>query len=167
MKPRDFRDWRKTLKLSQKEAADALGLKRRVVQYYEKGERNGEEVKIPRTVQLACWAVWKGHTGNWDGPSLAEHGSEGNKKRKKKKDGKKRDKERDLQIAMAANGAEMAVAAEEPVRKSKVKHKDKSGKKTRAPEEAVLDGARRRKARQGSGQLKRRKGQGGGKAAAE
>src|SRR4051812_25955547 len=39
MKGHDFRRWRKGLELSQKEAADALGLKRRVVQYYEKGER--------------------------------------------------------------------------------------------------------------------------------
>ena len=37
MKPGDFKRWRKSLKLSQKEAAHALGLKRRVVQYYEKG----------------------------------------------------------------------------------------------------------------------------------
>ncbi len=60
MRPSEFRRWRKSLKLSQKEAAHALGLKRRVVQYYEKGERDGELVKIPKTVRLACFAIAKG-----------------------------------------------------------------------------------------------------------
>ncbi len=53
----DFKRWRKSLKLSQKEAAEALGLKRRVVQYYEKGNRDGKEVVIPKTVRLACYAL--------------------------------------------------------------------------------------------------------------
>lgn len=48
------------MKLSQKEAADILGLKRRVVQYYEKGERDGEPVKIPKSVRLACYALAQG-----------------------------------------------------------------------------------------------------------
>jgi predicted transcriptional regulator len=39
MKPKDFKRWRKTLGLSQKAAAEALGLKRRVVQYYSVGWR--------------------------------------------------------------------------------------------------------------------------------
>jgi hypothetical protein len=43
--------------MSQKEAAEALGLKRRVVQYYEKGERDGEPVKIAKAIRLACWAL--------------------------------------------------------------------------------------------------------------
>jgi transcriptional regulator with XRE-family HTH domain len=60
VRPSEFKRWRKGLKLSQKEAAHALGLKRRVVQYYEKGERDGEPVKIPKTVRLACYALWKG-----------------------------------------------------------------------------------------------------------
>ena len=60
LRPSEFKKWRKSLKLSQKEAAEALGLKRRVVQYYEKGERDGEPVKIPKTVRLACYAVAKG-----------------------------------------------------------------------------------------------------------
>lgn len=46
--------------LSQKEAASALGLKRRVVQYYEKGERNGEKVEVPKSVRLACFALASG-----------------------------------------------------------------------------------------------------------
>ena len=60
MRPGDFKRWRKRLKLSQKEAADVLGLKRRVVQYYEKGERDGEPVDIPKSVRLACYAIAQG-----------------------------------------------------------------------------------------------------------
>ena len=60
MQPDAFRGWRKALGLSQKEAAEALGLKRRVVQYYEKGERDGEPVTIPKTVRLACFALSEG-----------------------------------------------------------------------------------------------------------
>ncbi len=67
MKPVDFKRWRKTLKLSQKEAAEALGLKRRVVQYYEKGERDGEKVQIPKYIRLACSAIASGVT-DYDGP---------------------------------------------------------------------------------------------------
>ena len=60
MQPKAFRRWRKSLGLSQKEAAAALGLKRRVVQYYEKGEREGEPIEIPKSVRLACYAVSAG-----------------------------------------------------------------------------------------------------------
>ncbi len=60
MQPDAFRGWRKALGLSQKEAAEALGLKRRVVQYYEKGERDGGPVTIPKTVRLACFALSAG-----------------------------------------------------------------------------------------------------------
>jgi len=56
----DFRKWRKSLTLSQKDAAHLLGLKRRMIQYYEKGERDGEKVKIPRAVRLACFAISNG-----------------------------------------------------------------------------------------------------------
>lgn len=70
MSPEEFRRWRKTLKLSQKDAADALGLKRRVVQYYEKGERDGERVKIPLYVRLACFALAQGVT-DYKGPNAA------------------------------------------------------------------------------------------------
>lgn len=60
MTPDNFRCWRKSLKLSQKEAAAALGLKRRMLQYYEKGERDGDPVLIPKTVRLACYALADG-----------------------------------------------------------------------------------------------------------
>jgi predicted transcriptional regulator len=56
----DFKSWRRSLSLSQKEPAEALGLKRRIVQYYEKGERNGEAVAVPKSVRLACFAISEG-----------------------------------------------------------------------------------------------------------
>lgn len=67
MDPGDFKKWRKGLKLSQKEAAHALGLKRRMIQYYEKGEREGEKVEIPLSVRLACFALIEG-VADYHGP---------------------------------------------------------------------------------------------------
>jgi len=71
VKPADFKCWRKWMGLSQKEAAEALGLKRRVVQYYEKGERDGETVKIPLSVRLACKALADG-VEDYHGPCEIE-----------------------------------------------------------------------------------------------
>ncbi|MBK1664021.1 XRE family transcriptional regulator [Rhodospirillum rubrum] len=71
MTPADFKHWRKLLGLSQKEAAEALGLKRRVVQYYEKGERDGDEVSVPKIVRLACWALQSG-ISDYRGPIAAQ-----------------------------------------------------------------------------------------------
>jgi transcriptional regulator with XRE-family HTH domain len=85
MRPQDFKRWRKALSFSQKEAAEALGLKRRVVQYYEKGERSGAKVKIPKTVRLACAALSHG-LADYQGPE--KPGSA--KAEKRKPDGKKR-----------------------------------------------------------------------------
>jgi len=68
MPPAAFKRWRKGLGLSQKEAADALGLKRRAVQYYEKGERDGDAVEIPKTVRLACYALSQ-HCEDYAGPA--------------------------------------------------------------------------------------------------
>ena len=84
MKGHDFKRWRKSLDMSQKHAADALGLKRRVVQYYEKGERDGEPVKIPRVVRLACYAILIGVEDY--------HGPEKEKKEKKAKREKQKSK---------------------------------------------------------------------------
>ena len=61
-----FRSWRKRHKLSQKDAAKALGLKPRIIQYYEKGERDGKKVEIPLSVRLACYAIETG-IGDFDG----------------------------------------------------------------------------------------------------
>ena len=60
MTPEAFRAWRKRLGLKQKDAADLLGLKKRVIQYYEKGSRDGKKVEIPMTVRLACYALCSG-----------------------------------------------------------------------------------------------------------
>lgn len=60
MTSEQFRAWRKTLGLKQKEAADQLGLKKRMIQYYETGTRDGKSVKIPKTVRLACYALSQG-----------------------------------------------------------------------------------------------------------
>ena len=60
MAPESFKAWRKSLGLSQKQAAEALGLKRRIVQYYEKGQRDGERVEVPKAVRLACYAIVQG-----------------------------------------------------------------------------------------------------------
>lgn len=74
MTPKAFKHWRKgVMRMSQKEAAEALGLKRRVVQYYEKGERDGEPLAIPKAVRLACFALAEGVT-DYHGP---ETGAEG------------------------------------------------------------------------------------------
>lgn len=94
MKGHDFKRWRKSLEYSQKEAAEMLGLKRRVVQYYEKGERNGDPVKIPRTVRLACYSIATGVT-DYHGPDREKKkdkdGDDARDARKKSK--KKRDKD--------------------------------------------------------------------------
>ena len=57
MKPSEFKAWRKDCKLTQEQAAKKLGLKKRTIQYYEKGKRDGKEFKIPKTTELACYAV--------------------------------------------------------------------------------------------------------------
>ncbi|MEL7028225.1 MAG: helix-turn-helix transcriptional regulator [Pseudomonadota bacterium] len=68
MEPSDFKRWRKSMGLSQKDAAQVLGLKRRMIQYYEKGERNGEPVSVPLSVRLACYAISEG-VADYHGPT--------------------------------------------------------------------------------------------------
>lgn len=60
MTPTAFKAWRKSLGLSQKGAAEALGVSKSSVELYEAGVRRGDDprpVEIPRTVALACAAV--------------------------------------------------------------------------------------------------------------
>ena len=57
MKPSQVKAWRKSLKMTQKEAASALYLKSRFIQNFEKGERNGEKFAIPEAITLACYAL--------------------------------------------------------------------------------------------------------------
>ena len=60
MDPTQFRHWRKSLGLKQAAAGNLLGLKRRMIQYYEKGDRNGKAVAIPKYIRLACFAITQG-----------------------------------------------------------------------------------------------------------
>ena len=66
MTPAQFKSWRKHLGLKQKDAAELLGLKKRVIQYYERGKRDGKSVGIPKSVELACYAISTG-IGGFDG----------------------------------------------------------------------------------------------------
>ena len=66
MKPGEFRAWRKAMRLKQKEAAERLGLKKRVIQYYERGTRDGRDIEIPKSVELACYALTTG-VATYDG----------------------------------------------------------------------------------------------------
>lgn len=71
MTPEQFRSWRRTLGLKQKDAAEQLGLKKRMIQYYEKGNRDGRPVEIPKSIRLACYALSQG-IGDFDGQSTTE-----------------------------------------------------------------------------------------------
>lgn len=81
MKSFQLKEWRQSLGLGQKELAEQLGLKRRVVQYYEKGERNGKAIEIPKQVTLACYSItcgvadFDGRTVEW-GEAKAPRSSE-------------------------------------------------------------------------------------------
>ncbi|WP_036839711.1 helix-turn-helix domain-containing protein [Pleomorphomonas oryzae] len=66
-----FRAWRQRQGLTQDEAAQHLGLKRRMIQYYERGERGGRHVAIPKHVRLACWAISQG-IRDFDGQEAGE-----------------------------------------------------------------------------------------------
>ncbi|MGD9801469.1 MAG: helix-turn-helix domain-containing protein [Parvularculaceae bacterium] len=90
VEPGDFKKWRKSLDLSQKEAAQALGLKRRMIQYYEKGERDGDKVEIPRSVRLACFALTEG-VEDYHGP---------NRKIKRREEKPKKDREKEPEDAV-------------------------------------------------------------------
>ncbi len=68
MSPAEFRAWRKSRGLKQKEAAEKLGLKKRMIQYYETGSRGEKRVVIPKTVELACYALSVG-VETFDGTS--------------------------------------------------------------------------------------------------
>ena len=57
MNAKEFKRWRKAHGLSQTNAAGKLGLKIRTIQYYEKGERKGRTIEIPKAVALACFAI--------------------------------------------------------------------------------------------------------------
>lgn len=91
----DFKRWRKTLGWSQKHAAEQLGLKRRVVQYYEKGERGDKPVKIPRTVRLACYALTLG-IDDYHGPAKPKDREGGSEPEAPTKSKPRKKKQRDV-----------------------------------------------------------------------
>jgi transcriptional regulator with XRE-family HTH domain len=66
MTPPQFKAWRKAMGLKQKDAAERLGLKKRVIQYYEHGHRDGKKVDVPKSVELACYAIAAG-VSEYDG----------------------------------------------------------------------------------------------------
>ena len=72
MTPAQFRSWRKDLGFKQKDAAERLGLKKRMIQYYETGQRDGKKVKIPKSVRLACYALSQG-IDDFDGSEVSAH----------------------------------------------------------------------------------------------
>lgn len=59
MIPSELYNWRKTVALTQQEAADQLGISLVTYDNYEKGIRrdNGVSVKIPKYIELACDAL--------------------------------------------------------------------------------------------------------------
>lgn len=68
MTPTAFRAWRKHMGLSQKAAAEALGISPRMVGYYEAGKRDdGRAVDIPKPVRLSCAALALG-ISDYSGP---------------------------------------------------------------------------------------------------
>ncbi len=71
MGPSQFRAWRKSMGYKQKEAAEHLGLKKRMIQYYENGNRDGKPVEIPKAVRLACYALKHG-IADFDGEKITE-----------------------------------------------------------------------------------------------
>ncbi len=63
MTPTEFRAWRKSLGLSQKAAAEAIGVSESMIGLYESGRKRDADrspCAIPRTVALACAAVSAG-----------------------------------------------------------------------------------------------------------
>lgn len=55
MNKENFKSWRKSLNLTQEEAATRLGMARRQVQKYETGD-----AEIPLSIALACAAIIAG-----------------------------------------------------------------------------------------------------------
>ncbi len=76
MDAQQFRAWRKARGLKQKELADLLGLKKRIIQYYEKGERDGRPINIPKYVRLACWALHD-DVADFDGQKVTRSSNSG------------------------------------------------------------------------------------------
>ncbi|WP_319413266.1 helix-turn-helix transcriptional regulator [uncultured Cohaesibacter sp.] len=85
MSAQQFRAWRREMGLKQKDAADLLGLKKRMIQYYEKGNRDGKSVTIPKSVRLACYALTIG-ISDFDGIKVSNFDPSKFKDREKEED---------------------------------------------------------------------------------
>ena len=103
-----------------------MGQKRRVVQYYEKGERDGKSYDIPKYIRLACYALTKG-VEDYQGPEEAA-GSRAKGKGKGKAEGKHKgkDKEKEKKTKSKKHGK---AAKLDGVALPKVKAKDEPDKK--------------------------------------
>jgi hypothetical protein len=60
MKPEQLRAWRKWMRWSQRNAAEALGISRGSIHLYELPCENPSALPIPRPVELACYALARG-----------------------------------------------------------------------------------------------------------
>lgn len=63
MTPADFKAWRKAMKFTQAQAAEALGLGKSAIEQYDTGKRRstGETIaEVPRPIALACAALAHG-----------------------------------------------------------------------------------------------------------
>lgn len=96
MTPAQFKAWRKSFGLKQKEAAEKLGLKKRMIQYYETGKRDGKHVAIPKAVALACYALSQG-VKSFDGSKVVYEEGYG--------DNKRPDEEPETEMSARLNGA--------------------------------------------------------------
>ena len=57
MKPSEFKAWRRDNRLTQKQVPEKLSLKKWSIQYYEEGKRDGKDFQIPKTTELALYAL--------------------------------------------------------------------------------------------------------------
>lgn len=57
MTPDQLTQWRETLGWNKRRAAEELGVSYNTYRHYEKGEREGRKVEIPRPIALACSAL--------------------------------------------------------------------------------------------------------------
>ncbi len=60
MTPENFKSWRKAMGLKRKETAALLGTTKRAIRAYEKSIGHKKKIAIPKTVELACYALSRG-----------------------------------------------------------------------------------------------------------
>lgn len=62
MTPEQFKSWRTEMKLTQDQAAEALGISKATIGNYDNGVRreDGRAVVIPKAIALACAALTAG-----------------------------------------------------------------------------------------------------------